>query len=547
MAALDFADSPPNLTPDKPLAPKAKAPVAAEPAKPEEKPTPPAKPYDPTAGIGKGMEKASREIQALDAESMRLNVPKLTQAPKPEPKMTSPIEQWGSYAMIFAALGGLLSRNHMTTALNSATAVMEGFKKKDAAATDEAMKMWETENKNAMDLINFQNNAYNQALGNIRHKEDLAYKRGSEEDKTAEAKVKALSAAFQDATIIEAYNRGGMPEVAKLQKQREDGVESMKRFGEEAKAGASEARARQELVASDEYKAARPEDRQEMVYRNYAKFHNKSPESGAADPKDVQVVAQKLKDYRQDPPSGFMLKNSPLLKAAYTEALKDPDYNEAKAKTVAAGRKELQQGKSGQTLRSLMTARDHLGYLEFLSKDLPNGANIQAFNRSAASISAQFGHPEVTTFEAAKQIVGPEIIKAIVGAQGGQAEREEAKKLFDNAETPEQMTGAFTAVRDLLGAQAVNIVDKQFKAIPHSVMEEYVDMKSIDKYRADMAAAESPEKKGADPSVKAEGGDPVAVKEFSDAVKLPNGVTFKAPNGKTYTMSDAIRDHLSGK
>ena len=111
--------------------------------------------------------------------------------------------------MIFAGLGSMLSRRHMTTALNAATAVMNSFKANDTAATEQAYKVWQAETQNALQVADFQSKAYNAAMGNILRREGQAEKEGVARDKTAEARVKALSYAFSDPIMAQELERGG--------------------------------------------------------------------------------------------------------------------------------------------------------------------------------------------------------------------------------------------------------------------------------------------------------------------------------------------------
>lgn len=68
--------------------------------------------------------------------------------PPPKREDTPPIEAWGSLAMLAAALGGALSRNHATTALNAAGEAMKGIHARDEEKYKDAMANWKVATDN---------------------------------------------------------------------------------------------------------------------------------------------------------------------------------------------------------------------------------------------------------------------------------------------------------------------------------------------------------------------------------------------------------------
>lgn len=68
--------------------------------------------------------------------------------PPPKREDTPPIEAWGSLAMLAAALGGALSRNHATTALNAAGEAMKGIHARDEEEYKDAMANWKVATEN---------------------------------------------------------------------------------------------------------------------------------------------------------------------------------------------------------------------------------------------------------------------------------------------------------------------------------------------------------------------------------------------------------------
>lgn len=252
--------SPPFDAPDSSSASQ----LAAMPSPPK---TPPkakdASDIDPTRGVGSSIGRVKSEIDTLEKQRASLKPPSLALPPKPQPTQTDVLQQWGSIAMMFAALASLKTRTPMTTALNAAAQVMHGFSQGDKEATDRAYKVWEDETKNAIEIANFQQKAYDEALANVSHREDLSLRIGDEEERTAMAKVDALNKTFQSAGAIEAFNQGGLAGVVKYNEdqkiwtaQLEVATEGAKAAYRDASGKATSNRNRSTIIQSPEFKAA---------------------------------------------------------------------------------------------------------------------------------------------------------------------------------------------------------------------------------------------------------------------------------------------------
>ena len=85
-------------------------------------------------------------------------------AAPPTPQQTSPVQAFGSAATFLATMGSLLTRRHMTNALNASADVMDAFKKNDAAATQQAFTTWKTQVDQAIHIQQFENDAYRAAI-----------------------------------------------------------------------------------------------------------------------------------------------------------------------------------------------------------------------------------------------------------------------------------------------------------------------------------------------------------------------------------------------
>jgi hypothetical protein len=143
----------------------------------------------------------------------------------------------------------------------------------------------------------------------------------------------------------------------------------------------------------------------------------------------------------------------------------DAAANLASAKQDTGSRtqavKAFATGKQGQQVTAFNTAIDHLSTMTKLSDALQNN-DLKAFNLLGNTVARQTGQPAPTNFDAAKQIVTAEIIKAVVASGGGVKERQEAENNFAAASSPEQLKGVINTYKQLLGGQ-LNSLNLQYE------------------------------------------------------------------------------------
>ena len=114
--------------------------------------------------------------------------------------------------------------------------------------------------------------------------------------------------------------------------------------------------------------------------------------------------------------------------------------------------KDFSTGVQGKQVNAFNTAIDHLSTMDKLSDALQNG-DTKVINSIANTIASQTGAPAPTNFNAAKQIVTAEVIKAVVASGGGVTERKEAENNFAAASSPAQLKGVINTYKQLLGGQ----------------------------------------------------------------------------------------------
>ena len=108
----------------------------------------------------------------------------------------------------------------------------------------------------------------------------------------------------------------------------------------------------------------------------------------------------------------------------------------------AATLRSFNSGLEARRVTALNTAMEHLGTL---------------LNTAGNAVAKQLGVAAPTNFNAAKQIVGAEIIKAIVNNGGGVTERREAADAINGAGSPAQLSGVISTYHQLLGGQLLSL------------------------------------------------------------------------------------------
>lgn len=170
------------------------------------------------------------------------------------------------------------------------------------------------------------------------------------------------------------------------------------------------------------------------------------------EPAVIEAGAKALADYTGPVPSAFALK-SPIIQKQLARAIElNPNYDVATHQTVQKAMKDFGTGKQGNTVRSFNVGLTHLDTLGKLADALNNG-DTQLINKISNAVATQTGSTAPTNFEAAKKIVGDEIVKAIVGAGGGVADREDMAKQVSAANTPAQLKGVINTFKELMVGQ----------------------------------------------------------------------------------------------
>lgn len=205
----------------------------------------------------------------------------------------------------------------------------------------------------------------------------------------------------------------------------------------------------------------------------------------AGDP-DVETAAKAIANYQMAPLTGFAMR-SPYGQAVMARAIQiNPDYEANQFTARSKAQKDFATGKQGDSVRSFNVGISHLNTLDGLV-DALNNKDMKTFNRLANQVKEEFGSAAPTNFDAAKAIVGDEIIKAIVGGGGALADRENAQNQLDRAKTPAQLKGVIETYKDLMAGQLTGL-KKQY--------ETTTGLKNFDERLSDETKAQLESKRG---------------------------------------------------
>lgn len=171
-----------------------------------------------------------------------------------------------------------------------------------------------------------------------------------------------------------------------------------------------------------------------------------------ADDATAESTAQSIANYQIAPFTGISA-GKPQNQAIMARAKEiNPKYRAQSFKMSNDAQTRFASGPQGNVVRSFNVGISHLNTLGKLATALGNG-DVQALNSLRNSFQEQFGSAAPTNFDAAKAIVGDEIIKAIVGGGGALADRENAQNQISRAKTPAQLQGVIKTYKDLMAGQ----------------------------------------------------------------------------------------------
>lgn len=188
---------------------------------------------------------------------------------------------------------------------------------------------------------------------------------------------------------------------------------------------------------------------------------------------NIESEAQMIAAGKMPPPSG-MAATRPAAAALMARVSQiNPTYDATTYGAKAAAAKGFTSGQQGNALRSISTANEHLSQLDALGDALNNG-NVPIINSIGNAYGVQTGAAPAQVFNAVKNVVAQEVVKAIVAGGGSAGERDEAAHAFSSSSSPAQLKQTIAAYRTVMGAQQANLIEQRRAAgLPDSTTPGY--------------------------------------------------------------------------
>jgi hypothetical protein len=168
--------------------------------------------------------------------------------------------------------------------------------------------------------------------------------------------------------------------------------------------------------------------------------------------KDAEALAEQIANKKADPISQWGM-NKPfgqhVMSLVYE---KNPNYSVPEYQALKGIEKAFAYGKQGNAVRSFNVLTSHLDTLAEAGKALEN-YDTKAFNQIGNKIAAWRGEAPPAEFEAIRRVVADEVVKAITGAGGALADREEAQRTIDSAASPKALAGVIKKYKELSRGQ----------------------------------------------------------------------------------------------
>lgn len=368
---------------------------------------------------------------------------------KPQFQPTSPMEALGNPLIIASIFAGALTHAPLTTALNAAGSAFKGYHDGNL----EAAKQAETQYKDAMDAV------FKQHELEMEQYRALLEEHG-QTIKGKAAVLEAIGSAYGWTNELRLAKAGRVDEALKI-------VDAKERMLERLRGKTVQEQLMHQWEAANPN--ATPEDK--------VKFLNSMRVGTSPQSRMLEDFRDNFESTHGRPPTAeeeadFMQKLRPprSAQAMATQKFIEENPNASSddiaqfAATYAARNKAVSAfatGKEGGIVRSFSTVAEHIGTMRKLAAALKNN-DSKTFNAVANAWVDQFGGTAPNNFNSAKQIVGDEIVKAIVGAGGGVADREKAQSILDAARTPEQLSGAMDTLTELIHGQLTGL-KKQYE------------------------------------------------------------------------------------
>ena len=360
-----------------------------------------------------------RDAQKLRAD--RPQLPKQQDIPSaPTQHYRNPFEAFSSPAVMLGMLASLFTRQPLTVAFNSAAAALKGYHEGDKEVFDQETANWKRNVDVALKQNQKELDVYNAAWN--QHKENF-------HDMLSEFEARA--AGFKDEQMLTLLKYAGPKEIWEMLQHR---IEAQQKV-EEGRLRVEKEKAEIEKlhVQADQIRTGGVDDDQinEFVQRRLQ--GDRSFEAGIK------------RGYQGQ--ANWMRYQAALNQAMEEKGISGSDLVRIDQSTSAQGKALSRSlgafavGPQGNSIRSFDVAVSHLKLLRDLSTALKNG-DVNLWNSTRLAFQSEFGSAAPTNFDGVRQIVGDEVVKAVIGSgSGALGDRQEIAANLNKSRSPAQLEG----------------------------------------------------------------------------------------------------------
>jgi hypothetical protein len=178
-----------------------------------------------------------------------------------------------------------------------------------------------------------------------------------------------------------------------------------------------------------------------------------------------EAVAQSVANYDRSEATALSRYPAPVRAqiqarvSAINPSYQQTNYNEANATKLA-----FAKGPQGQSLQSLNSTISHMDLMKQYVTALNNG-DVQTINALKNAVATEFGGTAPTNAQAAAEILGPEMAKAVLPNGGTGPEREGFINTLKQKASQGQLVGVLNTYQGLMAGQLLSL-KKRYENIP---------------------------------------------------------------------------------
>jgi hypothetical protein len=177
-----------------------------------------------------------------------------------------------------------------------------------------------------------------------------------------------------------------------------------------------------------------------------------SPGANQASSEALDASAEQIANYNAPPLTSWAMARGqgPEIMKRVKEI--NPSYNAQQYQVALRVRNSFASGaQDAKQMDAMNTVVHHLGVFDEVAKSLQNH-DVNAINRVVNYVKTELGHPEVTSFDAAKGLIADEVVQAVTGS-GAVFDREGMQKLLSSDRSGEQFEKQGQILRRLMAGR----------------------------------------------------------------------------------------------